>query len=126
MLAPMNMRARPALGLGLALLLLAGCAGRSAHPTASAETAAACRDRANAIYAERHPETRYAQDTFTSSLRDAPLATSGSPSLPTRGLGDSYEYQEILRDCLRGTRGAGPTPAAPPATAPLAAPSPSP
>ena len=115
---------KPALTACLAALLLAGCAGEVSHPHADATTTAACRDRANAIYAERHPETRYTQDTYTSSLRDAPLSTSGSPSLPTRGLSDSYEYQQILRDCLRGSSGSGPTPAAPPAAVPppLAAP----
>jgi len=112
----------PALtGLGLtALLLLAGCAPQS-H--GDAVTDAVCGHQADRIYEMRHPEARYDQDTYTSSLRDAPYGTSGSPSLPTQQLGGEYERGALMRDCLQGLRGAGPTPAPPPLAAPpLAAP----
>ncbi|MDA8253974.1 MAG: hypothetical protein M0Z28_33020 [Rhodospirillales bacterium] len=103
----------------LALLLLAGCNWGAPQPHADAVTEAACRERADQIYGMRHPEATYSQDTYTSSLRDAPLGTSGTPSLPTQGLSSAYEHDRLYNDCIRGRAGAGPTPAAPP---PLAAP----
>ncbi len=105
----------------LAAVLLAGCASEPPQPHADAVTEAACRQRADAIYKLRHPDATYREDTYTSSLRDAPFGTSGSPSLPTHGLGGEYERDQLLRDCLTGSSGAGPTPAAPPAAAPPAA-----
>jgi len=113
---------RPARGLAalpFVLCLLAGCAAQS-H--GDAVTAAYCQHQADQIFEMRHPEQRYAEDTYTTSLRDAPFSTSGSPSLPTQGLGAAYEHGELERDCIRGTHGAGPTPAAPPAMPALAAP----
>jgi hypothetical protein len=98
--------------------VLAGCAGAAARPPADAATEAACRQRAEQIYRMRHPEEMFGQDTYTSSLRDAPLGTSGTPSMPTRGLSGEFERQQLLRECLEGTGPTGPTPAAPPLAAP--------
>jgi hypothetical protein len=105
----------------LGSLLIAGCAERD-H--GNAVTEAACRQRADQIYSMRHPEQQYADDTYATSLRDAPFGTSGSPSVPTYGLSGEYERQQMLADCERGVGPVGPTPAAPAAgtPAPLAAP----
>lgn len=107
------MTARPAAGL-LVALALAGCAwGGGPQQRADEITQAECNRRADQIYGMRHPEQIYAQDTFTSSLRDAPLSTSGSPSNPTEGLSSQYERAQIVEDCIRGNGPVGPTPAAP-------------
>jgi hypothetical protein len=107
----------------IAGLVLAGCAaGQSSPRGQQAVTEAACRQRAERIYQMRHPETDYREDTYTSSLRDAPFGTSGTPSLPTRGLSGAYELQQLIDECLRSSGPVGPTPATPP----LAAPSPTP
>lgn len=113
MLWRMNTRLLPA--LGLASLLLAGC---TPQPHGAAVTEDVCRHQADQIFEMRHPEARYDQDTYVSSLRDAPFSTSGSPSVPTQGLGDAYEHGQLMQDCLQGTHGAGPTPAPPPLAAP--------
>lgn len=122
----------------LALLLAlaaSACAPRTPQSHADAVTEAVCRQRAEQVFQMRNPDEVYREDTYTSSLRDAPFGTSGSPSLPTRGLSSSYEWQQLIDECLRSTggpNGIGPTPAAPPLAAPtlaaptLAAPSPSP
>ncbi len=97
-----------------ASLVLAGCAANDSNGHADAATAAACRQRADDVFATRHPDAVYNADTYASSLRDSPFGTSGSPSLPTNGLSDAYERDRLLRDCLAGIGPIGPTPAAPP------------
>ena len=107
------MKARWSAGVA-ALFALAGCAGDDSNTHADAVTQAACRQRADEVFAMRHPDATYNADSYASSLRDSPFGTSGSPSLPTAGLSDSYERDKLLRDCLAGTGPIGPTPAAPP------------
>lgn len=102
----------------LALLLLAGCAGSETRSHGDAVTDAACRQRAEQVYQMRHPDATYKQDIYTSSLRDSPFSTSGTPSLPTQGLSNQYEMQQLYDDCMRGIGPVGPTPAAPPLAAP--------
>ena len=99
----------------LLALLLARCATPESH--ADAVTEAACRARADQVFVMRHPDAVYSQDTYISSLRDAPFSTSGGLSLPNRGLSDDYEYHQLYQGCLDGTGPVGPTPAAPPALA---------
>ena len=103
--------------LALLALLAAGCAAASPESEADAVTAASCRQRADEVMAARDPAQIYNDDTYASSLRDAPFGTNGSPSLPTRGLGDSYQRQQIVTGCINGTGPVGPTPAAPPPAA---------
>ncbi len=103
----------------LAATLLSGCSWGGPPPShADMVTAAECDRRGDEIYALRHPEAVYRQDNYTSSLRDAPFATSGLQSNPTQGLSNQYEYDQIVRDCMRSTGSVGPTPAAPPVAAP--------
>lgn len=112
----MTMRYVPAT---LLALLLAGCTwGGQQQTNADAVTVATCNRRADQIYSMRHPEAVYSQDTYTSSLRDAPLATSGVLSNPSQGLSGQYERDEIVQDCINANGKVGPTPAAPPVAAP--------
>jgi hypothetical protein len=108
------MKAHLGAGVAVLFLALAGCASDDANAHADAVTQAACRQRADEVFAMRHPDATYNADTYASSLRDSPFGTSGSPSLPTAGLSDSYEREKLLRDCLAGNGPIGPTPAAPP------------
>ena len=101
-------------------LLLAGCTFGGPPQHADAVTAAECSRRADEIYGMRHPEQVFRQDTYTSSLRDAPLGTSGLMSNPSQGLSGQYEHGQIVRDCIDATGPVGPTPAAPPVAGPAA------
>jgi hypothetical protein len=102
---------RTAWGAGaLAIVLLGalqgGCA-RPAAPTqqASAAQKAACRQRADEVYAKQNRAELYESDTYQSSTRDSPFATTGLPGITTRGLGGQYERDNLVSDCLNGVPG---------------------
>ena len=85
-------------------------------------TESVCRQRADEVYQLRHPEAVYTEDTYTSSLRNSPLGTSGlaepSHARPERPV----QHDQLVTDCIRGTGPVGPTPAAPPLAGPEATP----
>ncbi len=106
----------------LLALLLAGCTWGGPRSHADAVTEAECNRRADQIYNMRHPDEVFGQDTYATSLRDAPLGTSGVLSNPSQGLSGQYERAKIVRDCLNANGPVGPTPAAPPVAPPAATP----
>lgn len=106
----------PSLVVAAALAaLLAGCAAPEPQSHAAAVNAAVCRQRADQVYALRNRDQVYKDDTYATSARDAPLSTSGTIGVTSRGLSARYERDQILSDCLAGTGSSvGATPAAPP------------
>jgi hypothetical protein len=105
-----------ALAIFLVALLLAGCANRPPPNRATAATAAACRQRADEVFARQNRAEVYNSDTYDSSIRDAPFASSGLPGITTRGLGSRYARDKYLDDCIRNAADRGSSP--PPNTAP--------
>lgn len=102
----MTLRAREII-LVLPVLALAGwgCARPEPESHASAVERAACRHRADQVYAVQNPDQVYRSDTFESSTRDAPFAGAGLPGLPDRGLTSQYTRQQMVEDCLNSNAG---------------------
>lgn len=86
-------------------LALAGCAQSQAisRSHASAAAVAACRTRADTIYNQRNRGEVYKADTFATSSRDSPFATTGLPGNTSAGLGSQYQRDQFQDDCLNST-----------------------
>jgi hypothetical protein len=103
-------RSQPAARLAVALVALAaigGCAqrGSSGRVQASAATMAACRSRADEVYLKQNRAEVYQNDTYISSTRDAPYASSGLPGITTDGLGGQYQRDQMIDDCINASEG---------------------
>lgn len=91
--------------LALIMLLLAACAGPggpppgSAQAQANAETAAACRQRADAVYNMRHRDTIYAPPSSVNT----PFSADYAPGVEDRGLSQLFERDSMVSDCVRNT-----------------------
>ncbi len=99
---------RRAIELGaVALILLAGGCGssRSSGQQASAAQKAACRQRADQVYASQNRADLYNSDRYQTTTRDAPFATSGLPGITSRGLGGQYARETLISDCLNDVAG---------------------
>lgn len=88
----------------LALTLsLAGCTGSASTPSgqarADAETAAACRQRAEQVYDIRHRGDIYSPLPQV----DAPFASNYRPGVPGPALADLHEHDQLITDCIRNT-----------------------
>ena len=97
----------------LACLTALGFARCSPPPTPQAradqQTLAACRQRADQIYAEQNRGAGYDTD-----YRSSPFSSSYTPGITTRGLGERYSRDTMIADCVRNAgsdvdRSAGPT-----------------
>lgn len=88
------------------LLLLAGLAtglGACAlqpQDRGTASQQAACRQRADDVFARRNPGDKYRTDQYVSSQRDAPFGGSVQAD-PTADLQARYARDQILSDCLK-------------------------
>jgi hypothetical protein len=109
----------------LVLVLLAACAVPSPPPRtgqarADAETAAACRQRADAVYNERHRDTLYAPPADVNT----PFSAGYAPGEEDRTLSNVFERDSLLSDCERntGTQGNRTPPQAAPVPGPVARP----
>ena len=115
--------ARPALRCYAMLALTFGmsaCAGTQRSPSDIAALTA-CRQRADEVYAKQNRAEVYMSDTFATSGRDSPYATTALPGVTTRGLSGQYERDNMVNDCLAGTgpaTGVSTKPKAPIPTAP--------
>lgn len=97
-------------GLALAsLALLAACAGPGlqfgggGQTRPSAETAAACRARADEVYNTRHREAIYAPQ----SQVNTPFSANYQPNVEDRGLSQLFEHDSMVSDCERNTGAEG-------------------
>jgi hypothetical protein len=83
----------------------------SPQDRADQQAQAACRERADEIYAQQNRGAIYAQQDDRSS----PFSSSYSPGVTTRGLGERYGRDTMISDCVRNAaartpdRGGGPT-----------------
>jgi hypothetical protein len=93
--------------LALTALAYSGCATRPPPTHASAATAAACRQRADEVFSRQNRQDVYNSDTYVSSIRDSPFATSGLPGITSSGLGGRYARDKYLDDCLRNAADKG-------------------
>jgi hypothetical protein len=99
-------RLRVLIGLAGALAM-GGCAtpSPSGQQQASAAKKAACRERANEVYAKQNRAEVYNADTYQTDTLDSPFSTSGLPGITTRGLSGEYERQNMISDCLNDAAG---------------------
>jgi type II secretory pathway pseudopilin PulG len=98
--------------LALLALVAAGACSPPPPPTpqarANQQTMAACRQRADQVYAEQNRGAGYESDN-----RASPFSSSYVPGITTRGLGERYSRDTMISDCVRNAgsdvdRGAGP------------------
>jgi hypothetical protein len=83
-------------------LMLAACALPGQEPgspqaQANAETAAACRQRADQEYNIRHRDTIYAPP----SQVNTPFSADYAPGVDDRNLSELYEHDTMVSDCER-------------------------
>jgi hypothetical protein len=97
----------------LTALVLAGCTPPpppTPQARADQQAQAACRQRADQVYAEQNRGAAYESDN-----RFSPFSSSYTPGVTTRGLGERYAMDTMIADCMRNTarrptdRSAGPT-----------------
>jgi hypothetical protein len=133
---------RPVVTAAALVAVLGGCtyfANNDVRSGASAGDIAACRKRADEIYARQNRGEIYLADMDAAGGRDAPYATSTVNGNTSAGLAGRFQREQFEDDCLRSTSNLSPPPgeSAPnvqggPATAPAArtapatAPSPAP
>jgi len=90
-------------GILVLTLLLAGCDGTAPPPSgqarANAETAAACRQRAEQVYDIRHRGDIYSPQPQV----DAPFASNYRPGVPGPDLASLHEHDQLVTDCIRNT-----------------------
>lgn len=108
----------------LPIWLLAACTDSGAPPgsaqaQANAQTAAACRQRADQIYNIQHRDTIYAPPPDVNT----PFSAGYGPGEEDRGLTHLFERDSIMSDCERNTGAEG---TRTPDTQPAPPPSPSP
>jgi predicted small lipoprotein YifL len=117
------------LPLALILFMLAACTEPAPLPAsgqarANAETAAACRQRADEVYNMRHRDTIYAPPSEVNT----PFSANYQPGVQDRGLSAIFERDSMVSDCERNIGAEGDrTPeqgASPPGPGPGAAPGP--
>jgi hypothetical protein len=65
---------------------------------ADAETLAACREHANAVYDRNNRDTIY-----TINNRDSPYSANYTPGVTDRGLAQRFDHENMVRDCVRNT-----------------------
>lgn len=101
----------------VSLLAAAGCSAFPAAPRRADVTpqqAASCKERAEQIYLQQNRADIYRADVYTSNLRDSPYSASLLDGVPSRGLSNQFQHQQMYDDCLRasgtGTEAPKPTP----------------
>jgi hypothetical protein len=105
----------------LVLCLLAGCGEPPPPPTgqarADAQTVAACRQRADAVYNMRNRDVIYAPPPQV----NAPFSGSYGPGVDDRSLSQMFERDSLMSDCVRntGTQGDRTPEPVPPPTGPV-------
>ena len=90
-------------GILVLAFVLAGCAGTAPPPSgqarADAETAAACRQRAEQVYDIRHRDDIYSPLPQV----DAPFASNYRPGVPGPDLAALHEHDQLITGCIRNT-----------------------
>jgi hypothetical protein len=94
------MTRRPRAAALVAVLALTACSApvppaRSRAAEVSAADRAACRTRADEIYAKQNRV-----DLSLRDQRDNPYASTGLPGNTSEGLGQRYAHAEMVQDCL--------------------------
>lgn len=91
----------------LGLLALAGCA-RTQRTPVEAATLAACRERADQVYAQQNRVELSRRDE-----RDTPFAATYNSGVTTRGLSAQFDRGQRIAECTGGlASGAGGSPGA--------------
>ena len=101
-------RILPTLPFLLPLFLLASCVDSGApagspQSLANAQTAAACRQRADQVYNLRHRDTIYSPPSDVNT----PFSASYAPGQEDRGLSQLFERDSMMSDCIRNTGAEG-------------------
>src|SRR4051812_23012044 len=77
----------------------------TAVSSASPATRAACRARADEVYARQNRADIYRADNFATNARNTPFAAGSVLGEPTRALSSRYAREQLEDDCLRGAAG---------------------
>jgi hypothetical protein len=77
---------------------------------ASASDIAACRKRADEIYARQNRGEIYLADMYAAGGRDSPYATSTVNGNTSAGLAGRFQREQFEDDCLRSTSNLSPPP----------------
>ncbi len=91
----------------LAVALAAGCSPPppiSPQERADQQTQAACRERADEIYAQQNRGAIYGRQDD----QLAPFSSAYNPGITTRGLGERYGRDTMIADCVRDRQGQTP------------------
>jgi hypothetical protein len=113
---------------GVVLIMLAACTDAGPPPGSTqaqtnAQTAAACRQRADQVYNIQHRDTIYAPPADVNT----PFSAGYGPGEENRGLSALFERDTIMSDCIRNTGAEGDrTPEMQPGPPPPGLPPPSP
>ncbi len=114
--ASASVRAAARMAMVAVVTGLSACAAPPQRSSSDVAAVAACRQRADEVYAKQNRAEVYNTDTFASSGRDSPFSNSDLPDVPTRGLSGQYQRDTMISDCLAGTGAAtGPSTSAAPA-----------
>ncbi len=90
----------PRLFILLTAIAVSGCAQPGTVSRGTAAQQAACRQRADEIFARRNPNDAYRTDQYVSGQRDTPFG-GGVPADPTADLQARYSRDQLLDNCLR-------------------------
>ncbi len=86
-----------------AALTVSGC---STTPPLSATDQAisdACHHHADVVYNNENPGAAYRSDIFQSNSQNSNFGVTGKSSdVPSAGLSQSYEHNQLVNDCLTG------------------------
>lgn len=94
-----------AAGTMMVVLLAAGCAAKPPAQPVSAAQQAACRERADEVYAKQNRAELYQSDTYSTSTRDSPFGNSGLTGITSSGLSSRYARDTLVTDCLNSAAG---------------------
>jgi hypothetical protein len=89
-------------GALLGAVVLPACDGggpQTGQALADADTAAACRQRANEIYDRQNRADIYAPNSSANS----PFSANYTPDNPSRGLSQLYAHDQLVSNCVRNT-----------------------
>jgi hypothetical protein len=96
--------------LGAVALSACDSGPQTGQAQADAQTAAACRQRANEIYDRQNRADIYAPNSSANS----PFSANYTPDNPSRGLSQLYAHDQLVSNCVRNT-GTGSERSQPPA-----------
>jgi hypothetical protein len=98
---PLSAATAPA-ALLLAALAVAGCATTPPLSATDQAISDSCHQHADVVYNNENPGAAYRSDIFQSNSQNSNFGVTGKSGVPTAGLSQSYEHNQLVNDCLTG------------------------